>query len=135
MPTDDDNTAFIQLDDDGPVMSRSAFMLHGSAIVQSVQSVQGDRPGWISDDWLTDIGADTTTTAAELETAGQWQRDGDGYRILADDLVDETLEFSTRLKRTKLECEQRGHHIETISDGDRYCSHCLALLDQPTNET
>jgi hypothetical protein len=39
------------------------------------------KPGFVSDDYLNSISAETTLTAIELVGAGLWERSTDGYLI------------------------------------------------------
>lgn len=68
-------------------MSAAAFDLHIMAIAHATAN---DRPGFVPD-WslrsltgeaLRSLGAEPATLAAELCTAGMWERSGGGYRIL-----------------------------------------------------
>ena len=53
------------------VMSRNALnlLLHGT-----INSVAEGTPGFVSDEYLNAISAETTIAAAELEAAGLWER-------------------------------------------------------------
>ena len=70
----DDHTAFIQFEG-MPVLSQAAIQLHTAGIVNSIQDGQ---PGFVSDDYLNAIAAETTTTVLELEAAGMWEA---GWRL------------------------------------------------------
>jgi len=54
----DDHTTFIQFEG-MPALSRAAVQLHTFGIVNSIQD---GRPGFVSDDYLNAIAAETTTT-------------------------------------------------------------------------
>jgi hypothetical protein len=82
-PEDQDHNYFISMDgtDDSAgeevVVSRAVFMLHDHGIVNSVQD---GTPGFVSDDYLKAISAETTITAAELCAAGLRRRVDGGVR-------------------------------------------------------
>src|ERR1022692_2717801 len=81
---DEDHTTFLQLglcnsQGDEPVLSRAAFMLHTAAIVNSVDD---GHPGFVPDEYLSAIEAETTITAAELCAAEMWRRVSGGYEVL-----------------------------------------------------
>lgn len=119
---EDDETRFNEWEGIG-TLSNAAFMLHGHAMVESVNS---SNPGWISDEWLSAIAAPTTTTALELETLGMWEREGAGYQI-HDSNMDDLIAFNDRMRVGKLECEERGHHQP--NDDGSLCETCLKPLD------
>ena len=113
------------------VMSRNALnlLLHGT-----LNSVAEGTPGFVSDDYLNAIAAETTITAAELEAAGLWERRQGGYFILADDMLKMVLDRNEETERAEGECAQRGGHI-TPDDADDtgwvLCSHCSIPLRRP----
>ena len=103
----DDHTAFIQFEG-MPVLSRAAIQLHTAGIVNSIQDGQ---PGFVSDDYLNAISAETTTTALELEAAGMWERRDGGYLIVADEMLKVAIDFNERTGRQEAECARRGEHL------------------------
>lgn len=137
-PEDDDHTTFLRLggseeddeqDDDAPVVSRAAFQLHGAAIVNSVRD---GTPGFISDDYLNAITAETTVTATELCMTGLWERDHErGGYILNDPMVADVVEMHERMNRDKGFCEATGGHTPD-PEHPLKCSKCWAWL--PTVE-
>ena len=62
----EDHTSFIQFEG-MPVLSRTAIQLHAAAIASSIEDGQ---PGFVDDDYLNALAAETTTTALELEGGG-----------------------------------------------------------------
>lgn len=109
----DDHTTFIQFEG-MPALSRAAVQLHTFGIVNSIQD---GTPGFVSDDYLNAIAAETTTTALELEAAGMWERRPGGYLIVADELVKVAIDSHERTDRQEAECAQRGEHVPS-GDGD-----------------
>jgi hypothetical protein len=65
------------------VLSRNALQLHLHGILNSVSD---GHPGFVSDDYLNAIGAETTLPAAELEASGIWERRPGGYFVVVDDI-------------------------------------------------
>ena len=130
-PENDDHTTFLRMslsdEEDGtPVLSRAAFQLHGFAIVNSARD---GTPGFISDDYLNAISAETTVTAAELCMLGLWERDNerDGYTI-NDPMVDEVVHFNQQMDEDKAFCEATGGHETSEESGPSVCAKCHAPL-------
>lgn len=113
------------------VLTRDALnlLLHGV-----INSCADGTPGFVSDDWLNAIPADTTITAAELEAGGFWERREGGYFVLADDMVKMVIDQNEEMDRTKSQCTERGQHI-TPDDADDsgwvICEHCGIPLRRP----
>lgn len=126
----EDHTSFIEFEG-MPVLSRAAIQLHVAGIVNSIEDGQ---PGFVSDDYLNAIAAETTTTALELEAAGMWERRDGGYLIVADEMVKVAIDFNERTDRQEAECARRGEHLPA-DDGDGsgwvVCSHCGIPLERP----
>ena len=61
------------------VMSRGAYDLQCRATMHSASC---GHPGFVPDEYLDGLSTETTITAAELCTAGMWERAGGGYRVL-----------------------------------------------------
>src|SRR5216683_1041974 len=80
---DEDETTFIDFEGLG-VLSRAAFEMHSFGILNSVRD---GSPGFVSDEYLNAISAETTTTTLELEAAGLWERRDGGYFVVADDML------------------------------------------------
>lgn len=111
------------------VLSTEAFQLHSFA---TVESVQRGTPGFISDDYLSAISAETTITVAELETAGLWQRRDDGYLITESSALSMVLDFNEEMDRNAAECQVRGHHLPGEESGGWItCETCLAPMKRP----
>src|ERR1700761_2174074 len=79
----DGHASFIQFEG-MPALSRGALQLHMAGIINSIAD---GHPGFVSDDYLNAIAAETTTAVLELETAGMWGRRDGGYFILDDQAV------------------------------------------------
>jgi hypothetical protein len=113
------------------VLSRNAFNLFGHGIINSVSD---GTPGFVSDEWLNAISAETTIAAAELEAAGLWERRSGGYFVLADEMVKMVIEQNAQMDRLKAECGQRGKHITPADSDDSgwvLCEHCSIPLQRP----
>jgi hypothetical protein len=126
----DDHTTFIQFEG-MPALSRAAVQLHTAGIVSSIQD---GRPGFVSDDHLNAIAAETTTTVLELEAAGMWERRDGGYLVVADEMLKIAIDFNEKTDRLEAECARRGEHLP--SDGDDGSgwvtrSHCTIPLERP----
>lgn len=120
---DEEHRIFFNLDlepGEGPVVSRAAFMLHSHAMVESATSAS---PGFIPDEYLEAIAAETDLTAAELCLAGLWERTDGGYSVL-DPMMDEAVKMNERMVLRSLECDAHGHHMWVEEGGITYCSHC-----------
>ncbi len=110
----DDHTTFIQFEG-MPALSRAAVQLHTAGIVNSIQDGQ---PGFVSDDYLNAIAAETTTTVLELEAAGMWERRDGGYLIVADEMLKVAISFNERTDRQEAECARRGEHLPSGDDSE-----------------
>ena len=108
---------------DGPVVSRDAFQLHSFAIVNSVRE---GTPGFVSDDYLNAISAETTSPAAELCLVGLWERVEDGYSI-HDPMVDEAVRFDDKMHQDAEFCTASGGH-EPDQENPELCMKCHAPL-------
>lgn len=136
-PEDDDHTTFFRLtgededeDEGAPVISRAGITLHTAAMVNSVRD---GTPGFISDDYLNAISAETTVTATELCMAGLWKRDDDlsGY-TLNDPMIDEVVKFNKRMDDDRRFCEATGGHETSAEFGLGVCCKCHAPLPSTT---
>jgi len=126
----DDHTTFIKAEG-MPTLSRAAFQMHTFG---GINSIQDGRPGFVSDEYLNAIAAETTTTVLELEATGMWERGEGGYLIVADDMLKIAIDFNEKTDRLEAECAQRGAHLP--SDGDDgsgwvICGHCTIPLKRP----
>lgn len=114
-----------------PALSRSAFQLHS---VGSIHSIRDGHPGFVSDDYLNAVAADTTTTALELEAAGMWQRRDGGYFVIDDEMVRMAIDFNEQRDREQAECRRRGEHLPFYvghQSGWVLCRHCGIPLERP----
>ena len=131
---DEDHQRFLRLeglhDAEGeePVVSLAAFQLHGHGIVNSVQD---GHPGFVSDQYLNAIAAETTITAAELCAAGMWQRVDGGYEVLDREAVELSVEQFRKMDEDREFCQTTGGHEPSYDDPD-LCRKCLAW--RPTAE-
>lgn len=132
-PEDDDHTTFFRMslsdeEDGSPVLSRAAFQLHGAAMVNGVRD---GTPGFISDDYLNAITAETTITAAELCALGMWERDDDrGGYVINDPMVEDVVAFNAKMDADREFCEATGGH-EPDEENPMYCAKCTAPLKRP----
>lgn len=124
----EDDTYFIQIDG-MPALSRSAVQLHTAA---AVNSVTDGHPGFVSDDYLNAIPAETTTTTLELETAGLWERRDGGYLIVDEEIVQMIIGYRDESDRKEAECARRGKHLPSGgSSGWVICTHCGMPISRP----
>jgi hypothetical protein len=125
---DEDHTTFIRLEGgrDGngeePIISRAAFQLHGFGIVNSAKD---GHPGFVSDEYLSAISAETTITAAELCATGMWQRVDGGYEVLDRDMVEMSVDQFRRMDEDREFCQATGGHEPSDDDPD-LCRKCSA---------
>jgi hypothetical protein len=93
--------------------------------------------GFVSDDYLNAIAAETTTTVLELEAAGMWERRDGGYLIVADEMLKVAMDFNERTDRQKAECVRRGEHLRSGDDSESgwvICTHCSIPLKRPDGD-
>lgn len=127
MSDDDEHENFIQAGE-LPPLSMPAFQLHTFAIIESFQR---GVPGFVSDDYLEAIPAETTLTAAELEMAGVWVRREGGYFVQDDETISMVLGFREKSDANAEKCLTRGHHVPR-GDGDWIvCETCHVPLKRP----
>jgi hypothetical protein len=131
---DDDHTTFFRLegisdgDCDELVISRAAVQLHGFGIVNSVQD---GHPGFVSDDYLNAISAETTITAAELCAAGMWRRVDGGYEVLDQEMVQISVGQFRKMDQDREFCQATGGH-EPLGENPNLYRKCGAW--RPTAE-
>ncbi len=126
---DDDDTAFLQFEN-LPPLSRAAFQLHGFAVLNSIKD---GHPGFVSDDYLNAIAAETTTIALGLQAAGMWDpRDG-GYFIVEDEIVKIAIDINEESERRRAACAARGEHrlLEESRSEWAICADCGTPLQRP----
>lgn len=129
-PEDADHTRFFRLtgdsegdDAEGTVVSAAAFQLHGFAMINSVRD---GSPGFISDDYLNAISAETAVTALELCSSGLWDRDDvrGGY-IINDPMVAQVVAMHERMETNRQFCDATGGHEINDEFGPDVCCKCL----------
>lgn len=124
----DDDEVYIDAEGLG-VLSRSAFQLHGFALVNSFED---GTPGFVSDDYLNAITAEPTTPAMELVTAGIWERRPGGYFIVEDTLVKDLIDHNERMAERAAQCLGRHRHLPSPPAGKWVvCEHCGVPLQRP----
>lgn len=130
---DEDHTQFLRLEGTGNeekddhVLSRAAFQLHSFGMINSVRE---GNPGFISDDYLNSIAAETTLTAAELVTAGLWERSADGYLVLDPHMLQMLLDATEHNKHDfPYEPEDCPDHGRGPNSGTR-CRRCGVEIDE-----
>jgi hypothetical protein len=127
-----DHTSFIHLEGlttvegDPLILSRAAFDLHSFEIMNSVKD---GTPGFVSDDYLNAIPAETSITAAELCTAGMWRRVEGGYEVLDQEMVDFAVTTGRRRTDRAEFCAATGGH-EPHPEHPEICSKCLDPLNR-----
>ena len=130
MSVDDENDgeSFLQAGE-LPPLSIPAFQLHTFAIIESFQR---GTPGFVPDDYLESIAAETTVTAVELETAGLWVRREGGYFVDDDETIGMVLSFRESRAEGAADCLARGHHKPLADDGPWIvCETCHVPLERP----
>ena len=131
---DDDHRRFLRLegahnaDGEEAVVSVAACQLHGFG---TIHSVEGGHPGFVSDEYLNAISAETTITAAELCTAGMWERAEGGYKVLDQEMVQQVVGYQHKMDEDAEFCRATGGHEPSDEDPD-LCRKCMAW--RPTAE-
>ncbi|MDD7834990.1 hypothetical protein [Paenarthrobacter sp. AB444] len=94
-----------------------------------MNSLRGGNPGFVSDDYLNDISAETTLTAMELVSAGLWERSKDGYLITDPQMLEMAMMVSEQMKDSfPYEPEECPDHEFGPNSGAR-CRRCGIELD------
>jgi hypothetical protein len=127
---DEDETTFIDFVRLG-VLSRAAFELHSFGILNSVKD---GHPGFVSDEYLNAISAETTTATLELEAAGLWERRDGGYLVVVDDMLRMLINHNEEQDRLARECQGRGSHIQSNERPESawiICDHRGVPLQRP----
>ncbi|MDR2988269.1 MAG: hypothetical protein LBV34_25875 [Nocardiopsaceae bacterium] len=128
---DDDHATFLRRglpngEGDEPALSQAAYHIYCSAILGSV----GDgSPGFVSDELLNSIQAETTITAAELSASKMWRRVDGGYQVLNHMTVNALEKLARLMDNDRAFCEATGGH-EWLDDEPDVCGKCLA--ERPT---
>lgn len=112
------------------VLSRNALNLH---LHGCLNSISDGHPGFVSDEYLNGISAETTIPAAELEAAGLWERREGGYFVVADDVLKIAIDYNEETARKETECADRGRHLPHEPDGAGWviCTHCGIPIGRP----
>ena len=97
-PEDDDHTTFfrVEREDGDVVLSRAAYQLHSFGMMNSIKD---GHPGFVADEYLNAISAETNLTSAELRVAGLWERVAGGYNILDPKMLLFAIETDERMGR------------------------------------
>lgn len=107
-------------------------MLHSFGLLSSFKD---GHPGFVSDDYLSAIAAETSVAAVELEAAGVWDRRPGGYFIVKDDMVGMLISHNEEMAALAEECAQRRCHLPADRDGEvggwLICTHCGVPLERP----
>lgn len=124
--SDDDDNDFFDVEGAG-TMSRAAFLLHTHGLVNSFQE---GTPGFVSDEYLSSIPAETAIPAVELETIGLWERRDSGYFLRDDEMIKRMLDQREHMASLAAECQARGAHTPERDPGPRMtiCEHCFVPL-------
>ncbi|MGD0985725.1 MAG: hypothetical protein ABSA65_18230 [Acidimicrobiales bacterium] len=112
-------------EDDQLPLSREAFLLHTHGMVNAQHD---GHPGFVPNDYLEFVSADTTVATLELCALGLWERTTGGYRVLDTDAVERISGFFRRRDELEAECERRGGHVPMAKHPD-LCVECGARID------
>lgn len=94
--------------------------------------MQSDQPGFVSDDYLKSMSAETTVAAFELEANGMWSRREGGYFIVADEMVSQMIDYNDEADRLAAACQARGaHRADAEEVGWVICADCGIPLRRP----
>ena len=100
------------------VMSRAAYDLQ---VLATAHSASCGHPGFVPDDYLghlDGLAIETTVTAAELCTAGMWERVDGGYRVLDWEAVEVCLDHVREIRgeRAQASAQGGGCHVDAVYD-------------------
>jgi hypothetical protein len=121
---DEEHTEFFRVEKPGAedlVISRAAMTLSAAGLSNSVAE---GTPGFISDEYLSAIAAETTLTAIELVTAGEWRRVEDGYRV-TDPKMQEFADSLWRRQREFSDWTLSPEDCSTHSEGPNSRGRCV----------
>jgi hypothetical protein len=110
---------------DDIVLTNAAFNLHSYG---TVYSVAHGHPGWVCDEYLGNIAAETSAAAVELCLVGLWERVDGGYRILDQIVLGWAIEAQARIRQEIESCLAVGGHFPDPERPD-YCAMCEEQLD------
>jgi hypothetical protein len=129
------HTTFVRLcrsrDDatiDELVLSRAAMHLHTFGVLSSIEA---GNPGFVSDQYLNAISAETSITALELCLADLWERTACGYRVSDADTLSVAAQIHCQLHDLATRCVRAGGHIIDPQHKD-VCARCGAALEIAT---
>jgi hypothetical protein len=97
------------------VMSRAAYDL---LVLATSHSASCGHPGFVPDDYLEHLDGlsiETTIIAAELCTAGTWERAAGGYRVLDSEAVDVCLDQVRQRRGEDRQALARERERETLA--------------------
>jgi hypothetical protein len=106
------------------VMSRAAYDLQ---VLATAHSASCGHPGFVPDDYLEHLDGlaiETTITAAELCTAGMWERVDGGYRVLDWEAVEVCLDHVREI---------RGQHAQASAKADVTWTPCMTRCTSKTS--
>jgi hypothetical protein len=107
------------------LVSRAALRLHVYAVLASIEA---DRPGLITDEYLNAVRGETSVAALELCTAGLWTRVEDGYEVPEAETMRMATEVHRQLEELAERCRASGGHLpDTEHPG--LCRKCGVRLD------
>jgi hypothetical protein len=133
---DDDHTTFLRFEQEGGasdedlILSRAAFTLHTAGIVNSVRD---GHPGFVSDDYLNAITAETSVTAAELCTAGLWKRADGGYEVVDPEMLDMAIKADKEVTKITEDCAGKGGHFAD-PETPGWCRECGSQMDHTEHD-
>jgi hypothetical protein len=93
--------------DGSTLVSRSALRLHVYAVLASLEA---GHAGFVADDYLDAVTAETSVDAVELCTAGLWTREADGYRVVDGEVMRMAREVHRQLEELSARCRASGGH-------------------------
>jgi hypothetical protein len=95
-----------------------------------MNSIWGGTPGFVSDEYLNAISAETTTTALELCAANVWERVEGGYNVLDRSFLDMATLANREIGENMLPCYQEGEH-RPDPENPEHCTRCGGRADAP----
>jgi hypothetical protein len=119
--TRDGTPDFIDFEGLGP-LSPQAFQLLAFGLLNSLDEGQ---PGYVSDEYLNAISAETTIAAVALESSGLWERRSDGYYVLEESLISALIDHREDLQARQQACADRAFHRPSPGDPEApICVDC-----------
>jgi hypothetical protein len=99
--------------------------LHVYAVLASIEA---GHPGVVTDEYLNAVTVETSVAAVELCTAGLWDRDDRGYRVLESETDRVAAEVHRQLEDMTQQCRVTGGHVADV-DHPGWCQKCAVRLD------